>query len=442
MTTPRYLLWAVGTVVAGAVAWAWTGGLEPFVVAFVSLVLGLVIIRPSLEQTDALAKNLEQGQDLLLGDWTGAPARIAEQFTRVDERRRDVEAEVARVNARFDELLESAPAGIMLVDGDGRITTCNQRLVAMLEPRLSPMGRLPVEAFSLVELHEIVQEILAGVEPAPRECASGDLDVALEGSALREGGMVVVRDVSRFRRAERARTDFVANVSHELRTPVAAIMGYAEALLEESERMPEDLAPMAEVIHRNGRRVSRLFDDLLELHRIEARRRQLPREEFRLQPVLAAAVESAADRAAMKHQEFSLYCDGALTAETNREALSAIVANLVSNACKYTPEGGQIVVRAVGTETGVRIDVRDSGVGISKAHQERIFERFYRVDEGRSRMAGGAGLGLAIVKHLAMASACEITVQSDEGTGSVFSVHLEPPMESTEDVARTWDATL
>lgn len=433
--------WAAYTAGLGVVAGWLSGTTAPVFTALLAFGGAILLLRPELYSGQQLAEELDAGRDPGLLELDEVHQRIAKRVVDL-ERRVEDRSEAARELAdRMQEVIEAAPAGIAILEASGRIVRCNQRLVELLSPRLDPIGRQTIEAFSFVELHDQAQAALAGQALEPVECAAGDRDVSIEGCPLSEGAMLVVRDVSRFRRAERARTDFVANVSHELRTPVAAIIGYAEALVEDSDRLPEDLAPMAEIIHRNGRRLSRLFDELLELHRIEARRRQLPREHLTLHLVLARAVEVGADRAAMKSQDFSLECPEGLTAWTNREGLSAIVANLVSNACKYTPEGGSIRVSAQADESGVRIDVADSGVGIPKEHQQRIFERFYRVDDGRSRAVGGAGLGLAIVKHLALASGCQLTLTSNEGSGSVFTVHL-PAREDDVASSRTWDATL
>jgi len=187
---------------------------------------------------------------------------------------------------------------------------------------------------------------------------------------------------------------------------------------------------MAEAIHRNAHRLRDLFEDLLELSRIEARRRELPLQKLALAPLVAKAVTAAQDRAVQRKQKFLVEIPEELVAWANPEALGTIVGNLANNATNYTPEGGEIRVSAHRTPKEVVVEVRDNGIGIGRVHHQRIFERFYRVDEGRSRRVGGTGLGLAIVKHLAMASGCRLSLASEIGKGSVFMVHL--PVERPE----------
>ncbi|MCB9677872.1 MAG: PAS domain-containing protein [Alphaproteobacteria bacterium] len=336
------------------------------------------------------------------------------------------EHEVLRRDASVGRrMLEASTVGVVLVDGDGLISYVNPTARRMLPPRVEPMGRKPIVAFPIAELQEVVSLAMSGVEPEPVECNLGRMDIIVTASDLPGGGaMVTLRDVTGDREAQRARTDFVANVSHELRTPVTAIMGYAETMLLERERLPEDLAAMLEKIDRNARRLRDLFEDLLQLHRIESRRRELPLAEHALRPILEEAVIGAADKAVQRGQSFTLTCPASMVANCNPEALRTMVANLASNAVNYTPSGGNIAVTATETSDEVVVSVVDDGIGIDPVHQQRIFERFYRVDDARSRALGGTGLGLALVKHLALASRSRISVESAAGRGSRFRIHL------------------
>jgi two-component system phosphate regulon sensor histidine kinase PhoR len=206
---------------------------------------------------------------------------------------------------------------------------------------------------------------------------------------------------------------------------MTAIMGYTETLMVDIDRVDQDLIPLIDTIYRNSRRLRDLFEDLLELYRIESRGDEPILEHTLLLPVLAESVVSAADNAQTNGQDFSLECDDRLKGWINPEALSAIIGNLTSNACSYTGEGGAIVVRAEKSESGeVSIHVCDNGIGIDSMHHERIFERFFRVDGGRSRRAGGTGLGLAIVKHLSQACNAVVSVESTPGQGTTFTVRL------------------
>lgn len=323
-------------------------------------------------------------------------------------------------------ILEMTSQGIMLVDGaDGRIRYANPFFRRTFALRGEPEGHMPIEVIPVAEIQEAVDCVVGGDATAELHGATGSHDVTVKAVRLETGDvLVMVNDVTEFRDAERSRSDFVANVSHELRTPVSAIMGYAETLLSDRERLPADTLMLVETIDRNARRLRDLFEDLLRLHRIEARKRALPLKRTRLLPVLEEAVVSAADTANRRGQDFRLECDDDLAASVNPEALGTIVGNLALNASNYTHEGGNVTVRVTRRGDEIVIDVIDDGIGIAAAHHERIFERFFRVDEARSRKVGGTGLGLAIVKHLALATGLRITLDSEHGRGSTFSVRI------------------
>ncbi|MCB9691998.1 MAG: PAS domain-containing protein [Alphaproteobacteria bacterium] len=357
-----------------------------------------------------------------LGDDDPLSSAIDELLDRVAEERRQLRRD-ANVGRR---VLELSRMGVVLVDGEGDVAYVNPKGRKILEPRAEPIGRKPIETVALAELQEAVSSVLRGGEIEGLECSTGRRDLVITATSLADGGaLVMLRDITNKREAQRARTDFVANVSHELRTPVAAIMGYAETLVLEKERMPGDLGAMVEKVDRNARRLRDLFEDLLQLHRVEARGRQLPLKLQPLRPILEEALIGAADRAVQNGLQFDLRCSRSLEAWCNAGALRTIVANLASNAVSYTPEGGSITVTAEEQGDRVLVKVVDTGIGIDRLHHKRIFERFYRVDAARSRQLGGTGLGLALVKHLALASRCHVTVDSVLGQGSTFTVHLK-----------------
>ncbi|HHO52643.1 MAG TPA: PAS domain-containing protein [Deltaproteobacteria bacterium] len=338
------------------------------------------------------------------------------------------EARVQQRQGRLvHEVLQASPVGIVLLDARGQITTLNDAFRGMFRLRGEPIGKRPIEVVPSADVHLVVEEAKTR-GTAERAFVTESSDLIARAEALTDGILLRIEDITGRREAERSRTDFVANVSHELRTPLAAILGYLETMMQDEERIPEDLRQMLQTVHRNARRLRDLFEDLLRLHRIEARRRELPMERQRLLPILEEAVGPTVDRAAMCGQRLALECPKELIARVNPDALVAIVGNLASNASSYTPPGGHIQVRALQGEDGVRIEVSDDGIGIPRRHHERIFERFYRVDTARSRAAGGTGLGLAIVKHYARACGFHLKLESDEGQGSTFTVALEGPV--------------
>jgi two-component system phosphate regulon sensor histidine kinase PhoR len=251
--------------------------------------------------------------------------------------------------------------------------------------------------------------------------------LAIQVTALPEdigGSTAVFHDITELRRLEKVRKDFVANVSHELRTPITAIRGYAETLRSGAIADRENAPQMIEIIHRQSERLSELVEDLLELSRLEAKELELAKAPVRLQVAATRAVDGVRPKAHEKGIAIALSIPPSLVTLADERALEQVLLNLLDNAVKYTPPGGQVEVAAEQSGERCVIRVRDTGIGIEAKHLSRIFERFYRVDKGRSRDMGGTGLGLAIVKHLVTALGGELKVSSQPGRGSTFVVLL------------------
>ena len=239
------------------------------------------------------------------------------------------------------------------------------------------------------------------------------------------GFLAVFTDVTELRRLETVRRDFVANVSHELRTPVTAIRSAVETLTTGAAADPEASAQFFEILERNAGRLDRLLKDLLDLARIESKAFQPRLQDFELGSAAAQAVERFRAAAEKKRiRLFSAVPETGLAVRADPGALDQILDNLIDNAIKYGAEGGEVSVRASSEREKVRVLVKDAGAGIEERHLPRLFERFYRVDAGRSRAAGGTGLGLSIVKHLAEAMGGDVGVESEPGVGSIFSFRL------------------
>jgi len=388
-------------------------------------------IRPTVQALDevsttvrSLSPEPEPGARLSTPDDEQASTVVAslnELFDRIKARSQQRDAEIELLTS----LIERSPNGVLVCSADGRIRMINTAFRQMFELRAEPMGKRPTEVFAVPEVQELV-------DLARRDEGSEDELRLVPGSRtlvlrplITDGGDVGVlaQDITAYRAAERARTDFVANVSHELRTPMAAILGYAETLSEDLGRMPDDVRPLVEAISRNSRRLRDTFEGLMHLARVEARLGELALESLRLEPILVQAVIPSVDAAGRKGLEFELDCPPELIVRANAEALDVILGNLVMNAVKYTNQGS-ISVRVRAQDETVRVEVHDTGIGIDPAHHDRIFERFFRVDEGRAREVGGTGLGLAMVKHLALATGAFLSVDSTPGEGSTFTVQL------------------
>jgi two-component system, OmpR family, phosphate regulon sensor histidine kinase PhoR len=325
------------------------------------------------------------------------------------------------------QLVERSPNGVLVTAPDGRIRMLNPAVREMLPVVPDAVGRVVIEAIPMPPLAEALapsrdDEVEFAVRSGRR-----DLLIRVVPLGPADGRLAILQDVTSLRRAEQYRREFVANVSHELRTPATAIVGYAETLLEERASLDPVVAEMVEVIQRNARRLSDLFEDLLRLARLDAQEGPLPLEPLSLLPLVTEAIEKLRVHAHARTISFQVEVPAELRARVNREAVGQVILNLVGNAIKYSYDGGLVSVVGRWREGRVVLEVIDLGIGIDPIHHERIFERFYRTDKGRSRDAGGTGLGLAICKRLCDAMGAGIEVKSRPGRGSLFRVVLQPP---------------
>ena len=242
----------------------------------------------------------------------------------------------------------------------------------------------------------------------------------LGGTRTPLGAVALVDDVSELRRLEAVRRDFVANLSHELKTPLGALSLLAETL--DGEEEPDVVARLTARVGAEATRFSRIVDDLLDLSRIEAGGTGTLAP-LALSAVVDEAVDNFFDQATARRISLEVApVDPGLWVMANRRDLGSAVANLVDNAIKYSEPGASVSVGAERRANRACLWVRDQGIGIPRRDQERIFERFYRVDRARSRSTGGTGLGLAIVRHVAAYHGGDVTVESVEGEGSVFTL--------------------
>ncbi len=331
-------------------------------------------------------------------------------------------------------ILESMREGVLVMDGEHRILLANPSLREMLLLDSDVTGRSTIEVIRNAELQSIVEKAIAANEPMLGEIEVGGIKPRrLLVHAARLSGepralLLVLFDVTETRRLETVRRDFVANVSHELRTPVASVRSAAETLRMAIEHDPHAAAQFIDIIERNGRRLGELINDLLDLSRIEAKEYRLKVETSDLRPLCEKTVSIFAERASSRNMHLAVDIpDGFPPALVDASAFDRILTNLVDNALKYCPDGAGVSVGARESGAKVQVIVSDSGPGIDAKHLPRLFERFYRVDNGRSRDMGGTGLGLSIVKHLVEAMGGEVSVESLPGKGSTFAFTLSRP---------------
>jgi two-component system phosphate regulon sensor histidine kinase PhoR len=319
------------------------------------------------------------------------------------------------------ELLSSLPDSAAVVAKDGRVRVCNAAFDALAAGGRA-LGMTPLEVTRSAGLSEAVKRALEGsarrldVE-LPRHAFSVQLTPLLRGEVL-----LLLRDVTEEKRAAATRRDFVANASHELRTPVAAIRGAAETLLGGALDQPEAARGFVEICHRQAERLARLTQDLLDLSRLESRQWRFDIQPVDLLTLARTARELHLPAARKKGLALEIDVAEGLVAMGDGRALEQVVVNLVDNAVKYTA-AGQVTVAAAVERDRIRLTVTDTGPGIEPQHLKRLFERFYRIDQGRSRDQGGTGLGLAIAKHLVQGMGGEIDVESG-AAGTRFTVRL------------------
>jgi two-component system phosphate regulon sensor histidine kinase PhoR len=246
--------------------------------------------------------------------------------------------------------------------------------------------------------------------------------------------VLVLHDITELRRLENLRREFVANVSHELRTPVSVIRATAETLADGAlDAGPEVAGGFVDAILRNSERLTRLISDLLDISRIDSGNYRTEITEVEVHETIARATQSVKDGHA--EHRISVLCDTDLVVMADAFALEHVLINLLENAVKYTPSGSHVEVRVRASAGRVVVEVADDGPGIEAKHRPRVFERFYRVDAGRSREKGGTGLGLSIVKNLVQSMQGTVGVKPNEPRGSVFWFELPAATVRREEVA-------
>ncbi len=376
----------------------------------------------------------------------GSVAAAVNEAAEAVERRFDA---ALRKRVEDQAVLASMVEGVIAVDAEERVLSVNPAAAALLGVDINwAVGRSIQEAVRNSALQRLVSEAIRArgtvegdvsvlPQPSDGEAEAGEQERHLQvrGAPLNDeegrrlGAVIVIEDVTRLRRLERVRRDFVANASHEIRTPLASIQGAAETLLESAGMEESDQRRFLKIIGRQAERLHALVEDLLNLARVEqaGEERTLERKRVRVREVLADAVEACRHAATSAEVRLELDCPEELEADLHASTFEQAVVNLIDNAIKYGSGAGNTVWVAAEGRNGadeVAVTVRDQGVGIDPEHQARIFERFYRVDKGRSRQQGGTGLGLAIVRHIAAAHGGEVAVESRQGQGTTFTIRV------------------
>ncbi|AZN42699.1 two-component system histidine kinase PnpS [Paenibacillus albus] len=360
-----------------------------------------------------------------------------------------LQEQMSRIHTNESQLasvLDNMINGVVSINSSGKILLLNRRAEEFLGFSAKELvGHHFASAKQQYELSQIIQEALERREHLRDEITfyfpeERLLDLNLvpifdeDEDNKFEGVLLVLQDVTAIRRLERMRSEFVANVSHELKTPVTAVKGFAETLMGGAVNDPETARSFLQIIYDESDRLNRLIGDILELSKIESRRVPLQYSPVELSSFMEKTMELMSAEAMRKHIRLSTKADPGVYVEVDEDRLRQIMMNLLANGINYTSDGGSVSI-TVEPVLGpgqtlednyehIRIHISDTGMGIPKKDLPRIFERFYRVDKARSRSSGGTGLGLSIVKHLVELHKGTITVDSQVGIGSTFTIEL------------------
>ena len=337
------------------------------------------------------------------------------------------------VSSLFEATMGSMREGLLVVDRDMRVVASNSAAHRLFNPslprlnsqRLTELTRNPAIYSAFLDGLKGVESSGVKVETHGPERQVFDLRVVPIGGNGKgpEGALGVFFDITRTERLELVRQEFLSNVSHELRTPLTAILAFVETLETGAIDDPESSQRFLSIIRKNASRMHGLIDDILELTAIEGGNVTLRAATVDLHELVAEVCASFAAKAAAHSVSLVNKVEPEVTVYADGRRLEQMLTNLIDNGIKFSREGGTVTIRH---ESGTRdrILVEDNGDGIPAQHLERLFERFYRADRARSREMGGTGLGLAIVKHLALLHGGEVTVSSELGKGTIFTIHL------------------
>jgi two-component system phosphate regulon sensor histidine kinase PhoR len=352
---------------------------------------------------------------------------LNKMITQLDEKIKTIDHQSSEQQA----VLQSMAEGVIAVDSNKNIITMNNAAHKLLGLDTDDVeGKKVKEIVKYKELRKIITHAIKTNELIEDEIVipPDDRYVQLHGTMLKNengdtiGALVVLNDVTRLRRLEVVRRDFVANVSHEIRTPLTSIKGFIETLLDGAIEEPDTAKRFLKIMIKQANRLNSIIEDLLTLASIEEseKRQTVQFTEAKIKKVINSALSVCLPRAQNKNINLEVKGDDKIKLVMNAPLFEQALVNLIDNAIKYSAENTSVEIESLTKNDEFIICIKDQGIGIAKSQLPRIFERFYRVDKARSRTLGGTGLGLAIVKHIAKIHNGRVTVESEVGKGSIF----------------------
>jgi len=410
-------------------------------VAVVAAVISLLVARRITKPVESIRRT---AQRFAAGEFdTRAPlpkpvelAELAKAFNLMAEQLQGRIDTITRQRNESAAILSSMSEGVLAVNATGSIVSINAAAAEFLNvDRDQAHGHDVQEVVRNGDVRNFIARTLKSEQTTFADIfLPGEKErfVQLHGTRLtkadngRSGAVIVMNDVTKVRRLETVRRDFVSNVSHELKTPVTSIKGFVETLMEGAIDEPEEARRFLTIVGKHAERLNAIIEDLLSLSRLEedSEKRNVSFEIAPMKPILTSAVELSKTKAEAKGIKITVDCPSDVQAPLNAILIEQAIVNLVDNAIKYSRDASEIRIICDSDGRSVSVSVQDNGCGIAQKHLERIFERFYVVDKGRSRKLGGTGLGLAIVKHIAQVHGGSVSVQSTLGKGSTFTINL------------------
>ena len=403
----------------------------------VAFIFSMKVISP-IQEIEAFTDKIRKGDvsGMLMIDSRDEIGQLSKNINdmvaELQEKIRVANEEKWKLRAAFASMAE----GVMVLDSQNRIEGLNKGMAEMIGREYADIvGKTPIEAFRNIALQDALNRFRQAGEIVLEEITLGDenpmiLDVNISAVKSLPGQdpktMIVFHNVTRLKKLEQVRADFVANVTHEIKTPLTAIIGFVETLQQGAIDDRVKAQKFLLTIHENAQRLNRLVDDLLTLSSIELGETELHLEGLALEDVFETALTLISPRAALKNVRIQRDVQPGLPmVRADRDRLVQILVNVLDNAVKFTPEGGSVSITASPEVQGsVVIKITDTGIGISKSELPRLGERFYRIDKTRSREMGGTGLGLSIVKHLMKAHEGSMEIESTLGKGTTVSLHF------------------
>jgi len=406
----------------------------------------LLALRFSYSVTQPIKELISVSRDISTGNYSKRVyvksrdeiGQLSDTFNEMALQLEKTVADLIDKNVKVDSIINSMISGIVAVDSSYRIMLINSMACEMFNIK-NCTGTIGSNLLETIRNHQInlllqetieknislVNEIIIGGAPEDKVLRIYTNPIkSKDSTSINSGGIVFIQDITNIRKLEQIRTEFVSNVTHELKTPLTSIRGFIETLRGGAINDRDVAEKFLQIIDIEAERLYMLINDILYLSEIETKQRDANIHQYNLRNIVEEVLPILQSAAEKKNITLISEIEPGLKVVVNKDRIKQMLINLVDNGIKYNQENGAVAIKAYKAEGKVIISVKDTGIGIAKEHVSRIFERFYRVDKGRSRNMGGTGLGLSIVKHIVNLYNGDIRVNSEPGSGTEFIIQL------------------